>query len=268
MTLGAEGVVEIGIPLWQLQVATSIGLIGVWVGWRGGMSKMIGFYDLPTATRLLLYGFFVGAVYQAAASSLVLDPLWSAERIPLIEILLLSLTLSLLTMFLLTREGVRQLNGQPTAGWTFGLGLGSMLVVLLIYRLISTTYSDGIKGFVTVGFGWPSLLFGGLLACIVPWTMAIIGSWQGWHALEGRRFKPAFKAMLLHSILLLVIAFGLMYLPALFILPAVIIWGQSKADRIWLPSGLSPRMKQEWVRLQRTGISTGVRSVGSEEEAE
>ena len=128
--------VDLGIPLWQLQVATSIGLIGVWIGWRGGMSKMVGFYDLPTATRLLLYGFFVGAVYQAAASSLVLDPLWTNLGFPLLELLLLSLTLSLLTMFLLTREGVRQLNGQPTAGWTFGLGLGSMLVVLLIYRLI------------------------------------------------------------------------------------------------------------------------------------
>jgi hypothetical protein len=98
--------------------------------------------------------------------------------------------------------------------------------------------------------------------------MAIIGSWQGWNALEGRRFKPAFKAMLLHSMLLTTIAFGLTWFPALLILPAVIIWGQNTADRIWLPSGLSPRMKQEWTRLQRTGISTGVRSIGVEEEAE
>jgi len=79
-------VVEIGIPLWQLQVATSIGLIGVWIGWRGGMSKMVGFYDLPTATRLLLYGFFVGAIYQSAASTLVLDPLWLGGT-PLIPLL-------------------------------------------------------------------------------------------------------------------------------------------------------------------------------------
>ena len=258
--------VDIGIPLWQLQVATSIGLIGVWIGWRGGMSKMVGFYDLPTATRLLLYGFFVGAVYQAASSSLVLDPLWTNLGFPLLELLLLSLCLSLLTMFLLTREGVRQLNGQPTAGWTFGLGLGSMLVVLLIYRLISTTYAG--VGFIVTGFGIPTLFFGVVLAALVPWSMAIIGSWQGWNALEGRRFKPAFKAMLLHSMLLVIIAFGLTYPITLLILPASIIWGQSTADRIWLPSGLSPRMKQEWTRLQRTGISTGVRSIGVEEEAE
>ena len=258
--------VELGIPLWQLQVATTLGLIGVWIGWRGGMSKMVGFYDLPTATRLLLYGFFTGAVYQAAASGMVLDSLWTGVAFPLLPLLLLSLLISLLTMFMLTRESVRRLNGQPTAGWTFGLGIGSMLVVLLIYRLFST--KDEQIGFITTGFGLPSLFFGLILTSIVPWTMAIIGSWQGWHALEGRRFKPAFKAMLLHSMLLVTVAFGMPIPIALCILPAVIIWGQGTADRLWLPSGLSPRMKQEWARLQRTGISTGVRSVAPEEESE
>ncbi|GIS45004.1 MAG: hypothetical protein Ct9H90mP16_20740 [Candidatus Poseidoniales archaeon] len=47
--------------------------------------------------------------------------------LPIVEGFLLSLSFSLLTMFLLTRQGVRLLNGQPTAGWTFGLGVGSML---------------------------------------------------------------------------------------------------------------------------------------------
>jgi len=227
---------------------------------------MVGFYDLPTATRLLLYGFFTGAVYQAAASGMVLDSLWTGVAFPLLPLLLLSLLISLLTMFMLTRESVRRLNGQPTAGWTFGLGIGSMLVVLLIYRLFST--KDEQIGFITTGFGLPSLFFGLILTSIVPWTMAIIGSWQGWHALEGRRFKPAFKAMLLHSMLLVTVAFGMTIPIALCILPAVIIWGQGTADRLWLPSGLSPRMKQEWARLQRTGISTGVRSVAPEEESE
>ena len=143
---------------------------------------------------------------------------------------------------------------------------GSMLVVFLIYRLISTQQSE--IGFITTGFGVPALLFGAVLDCIVPWSMAIIGSWQGWNALEGRRFKPAFKAMLLHSMLLVTIAFGMTWAPALLALPAAIIWGQSTADKVWLPSGLSPRMKQEWTRLQRTGVSTGVRSIGHEDEAE
>ncbi|MDP6845313.1 MAG: hypothetical protein QF722_07190, partial [Candidatus Thalassarchaeaceae archaeon] len=116
---------DLTVPLWQLQVATSIGIIGVWIGWRGGMSKMVGFYDLPTATRLLLYGFFAGAIFQFLSSTLVLDPLWLGQPIipTIFASLVLSLSLSLLTMFMLTREGVRRLKGQPTAGWTFGLGI-------------------------------------------------------------------------------------------------------------------------------------------------
>ena len=259
-------VVELGIPLWQLQVGVSIGLIGVWAGWRGGMSKMVGFYDLPTATRLLLYGFFTGAIYQVAAGTLILDPLWEARTVfPLFPTLMLCLLLSLLTMFMLTRQGVRQLKGQPTAGWTFGLGTGSMLSVFLIYRLMSTP--EGLD-FVVRGFNASTVVFGVVLSAIVPWSMAIIASWQGWNALEGRRFKPAFKAMLMHSMLLVLLAFGMVYPVALFPIPAFILWGQKRADSVWLLSGLSPRMQQEWKRLQRTGISTGVRAVTSEEESE
>ena len=255
---------DLGIPLWQLQVATSIGLLGVWIGWRGGMTKMHSFYDLPTATKLLMYGFFAGAIYQAICSTLVLDVLWSINPFPVVSILLVTLTFSLLTMFLLTRESVRRLNGQPTAGWTFGLGTGSMLVVLLVYRLFSTGGPD--NEFRTQGFGWESILFGLLLAALVPWSMAIIASWQGWHALEGRRFKPAFKAMLLHSMLLTILAFGLIWPISLLLLPVYIVWGQKQADAIWLPSGLTPKAKQTLTRMQRTGVTTAVRSVKYEEE--
>lgn len=226
---------------------------------------MVGFYDLPTASRLLLYGFFVGALYQFLASSMVLDPLWAGDAF-IIGLFLIPLLLSLLTMFFLTREGVRRLNGQPTAGWTLGLGTGSMLVVLLQYRIITTI--DPNIGFWVTGFNWQSIIFGLVLAAIVPWTMAIICSWQGWNALEGSRFKPAFKAMLLHAMLLVTLAFGLTWPIALLALPAFILWGQNQADTVWLPSGLSPRMKQEWSRLQRTGISTGVRAVASADDDE
>ena len=52
------------------------------------------------------------------------------------------------------------------------------------------------------------------------------------------------------------------------IIPVLIFVGQQRADEVWLISGLSPRMKQEWNRLQRTGVSTGVRAVAPEEESE
>ena len=112
------------------------------------------------------------------------------------------------------------------------------------------------------------MIFGIILAAIVPWSMAIIASWQGWNALEGRRFKPAFKAMFLHTTLLFTLAIGLNYPWFLPIIPVLIFMGQRRADEVWLISGLSPRMKQEWNRLQRTGVSTGVRAVAPEEESE
>jgi hypothetical protein len=254
---------ELGLPLWQLQVAVAIGVIGVWIGWQGGMRRMVGFYDLPTATRLLIYGIVTGAIYQSIASMLVMDPMWQGKPAPLLLLFLVPLFISTLTMFLLTREGVRRLNGQPTAGWAFGLGLGSMLVVLLMYRIFT---ADPSLGFWLTGFNPATLLLGAALSAVVPWTMAIIASWQGWHALELRRFKPTFKATLLHAMLLVLLAFGIVYPIALFALPAFILWGQAQADAVWLPAGLSPRMKQEWKRLQRTGVSTGVRAVATEEE--
>jgi hypothetical protein len=203
-------------------------------------------------------------VYQAICSTLVLDVIWTLNPLPFVSILLVSLVFSLLTMFLLTRESVRRLNGQPTAGWTFGLGTGAMLVVLLVYRLFSTSGPN--NEFRTQGFGWESILFGLVLSTLVPWAMAIIASWQGWHALEGRRFKPAFKAMLLHSMLLVIIAYGLVWPITFLIIPVYIAWGQKQADTIWLRSGLTPKAKQTLTRMQRTGVTTAVRSVKHEEE--
>ena len=255
----------IGIPLWQLQVATAIGLLGVWIGWRGGMSRMIGFYDLPAATRLLLFGFFFGVLYGFFAVALVMHPMWQGILLPLVPLLMVALGISLATMFLLTREGVRRLNGQPTAGWTFGLGMGSMLVVRLIYEVFA--FPDDIGHWI-YGFNAASIALALGLVLTVPWTEAIICSWQGWNALEGRRFKPAFKAMLARSILLVILTFGVVYPLALLFLPPFIMWGQTRADQVWLPSGLSPRMKQEWARLTRTGIATGVRAVPMVDEEE
>ena len=60
--------------------------------------------------------------------------------------------------------------------------------------------------------------------------------------------------MFLPSILF-TLAIGLNYPWFLPILPAMIFIGQKRADDVWLISGLSPRMKQEWNRLQRTGVA-------------
>jgi hypothetical protein len=229
------------------------------------MNRMIGFYDLPAATRLLLFGFFFGVLYGFFAIALVMHPMWQGTLLPLVPLLMVALGISLATMFLLTREGVRRLNGQPTAGWTFGLGMGSMLVVRLIYEVFA--FPDDLGHWI-YGVNAASIALALGLVLTVPWTEAIICSWQGWNALEGRRFKPAFKAMLARSILLVILTFGVVYPLALLFLPPFIMWGQTRADQVWLPSGLSPRMKQEWARLTRTGIATGVRAVSMVDEEE
>lgn len=251
------------IPLWQINVAMAIGLLGVYVGWRGGMRRMVGFYDMPAATRLLLFGFFFGALYQVAAIELVMRPLWTGHLPPVVPALLVGVAISLATMFLLTRESVRRLNGQPTAGWAFGLGLGAMMVGRLLIEMIA--FPEGLGNWIR-GFTPEVLILGAGLAVLVPWTEAILCSWQGWHALHGSRFLPLVKAGLIRSMLFFVLAFGVVYPFALLLLPAFVLWGQRQADAVWLPSGLSPRMKQEWTRLQRTGIATGVRAVAFEEE--
>jgi hypothetical protein len=251
-------VADIGtIPLWQFQIATAIGLLGIWMGWQGGMRRMVGFYDLPSATKSLLYGMVLGGLYQVMVSQSILRPLWIGTIPSLWLLLLVPLSISLVTMLILTRHSIRQLKGQPTSGWAFGLGLGAMLVVRITFEIFS--FPEGVSWI--HGFGLSSLLLGFGLALIVPWSEAIICSWQGWNALEGRRFKPAFKAMLLRIMLILLLAYGVVYPPIIFIIPVFIYGGQKLADTKWLPAGLSPRMKQEWTRLQRTGLSTGVRSV-------
>jgi len=254
-----------GIPLWQFQVATAIGLVGIWMGWQGGMRRMVGFYDLPSATKALIYGLIIGGLYQMLVTELVMYPLWTGSFPPLIPLFLVPLSLSLAVMLLLTRLSIRQLKSQPTAGWAFGLGIGSMLVVRLAFQIFA--FPTELNHWI-YGFNLPSIALGLGLALLVPWTEAIICSWQGWNALEGRRFKPAFKSMLLRMPLILILTYGVVYPPILLCIPIFILWGQSKADSHWLPSGLSPRMKQEWTRLQRTGIATGVRAVASVEESE
>ena len=111
---------------------------------------------------------------------------------------------------------------------TMFLDLLSVWIVLLIYRLVTTTGA----GFLTSGFNASTMIFGIILAAIVPWSMAIIASWQGWNALEGRRFKPAFKAMFLHTTLLFTLAIGLNYPWFLPIIPVLIFMGQRRADEV------------------------------------
>ena len=103
-----------------------------------------------------------------------------------------------------------------------------------------------------VHMGGMSLLVLALLGLFLPWTEALICSWQGWNALNGYRFKPALQAAFARALLYCALVYGLYFTPMLFILPAIVIGLQRKADSEWLPSGLTPALRQEWNRIQRT----------------
>ena len=49
------------LPQYQVQILIALGTLGVYVGWRGGMQNMAGFYDMPNATKHLAFGIVLGA---------------------------------------------------------------------------------------------------------------------------------------------------------------------------------------------------------------
>ena len=64
---------EAPIELWEMQVAFAIGLLGIYVGWRGTIAKMTGFYDLSGAVKTLLYGIISGVLAASAIDALILS---------------------------------------------------------------------------------------------------------------------------------------------------------------------------------------------------
>ena len=61
-----------GITLPQMQFAFAIGLLGVYIGWRGIIAKMTGFYDMAGAFKYLLFGIVSGMVFAVASDEMIL----------------------------------------------------------------------------------------------------------------------------------------------------------------------------------------------------
>ena len=239
------------IPMWQLQIATAFGLLGIWFGWRGGMRRMGGFYDTGPAMKLMMGGFFLGALIGYFQATFLIYPFLVDFGLSLAAFgvaIVLGFAVSLASMLGVTRQFVRSVRGQPTAGWAMGLGFGAMEVTRFGYVIFALPEGYGLVN----GFGIPSLLVLALLGLFLPWTEALICSWQGWNALNGYRFKPALQAAFARALLYCALVYGLYFTPMLFILPAIVIGLQRKADGEWLPSGLTPALRQEWNRIQRT----------------
>ena len=126
------------VELWQTQLAFAIGLLGVYIGWRGVISKMTGFYDLAGAVKYLLYGLVSGMILAMAVDRIIL-PAIILSSLNIISVSLVALLIgaaeAAFVMFLVARPRVVALRGSPPYGWALGLGIGSMQASYLIYRL-------------------------------------------------------------------------------------------------------------------------------------
>ena len=137
------------IDIVEMQVAFAIALLGIYLGWRTGLSHISGFYDLTGAARHLLYGIVVGMLFAVAVDRMVLAEIvintsWDALAPTM---LLIGASQSMLVLVVTGRpRTVRTCSSMPY-GWTFGLGMGSMQAAYIIVRIFDPNTWQGSPGF-------------------------------------------------------------------------------------------------------------------------
>jgi len=241
----------LGIAQSTFQILTAIGMVGIFIGWRGGMQRMAGFYDMPSATKHLAFGIAIGSFTGWFIDNLFVQQV-VATRFVLIDrtvvfMLLLGFAQSLLLHFILTRKGTLNARACATSGWTLGLGMGALQAVYLMIRMADPLW----PGFVS-GFNPKMLLFGFWLVIHLPALEAILTSWQGASIIEKRPWGVLWKSGVLRGFILIIATVGITSQPVLLIimLPAA-IYGFSIAEKKWLPSALLPEIRQEFDRTAR-----------------
>ncbi len=238
------------VELWQTQVAFAIGLLGVYIGWRGVISKMTGFYDVAGAVKYLLYGLVSGMLLAMAVDRIIL-PAVILSSLNIISVSLVALLIgaaeAAFVMFLMARPRVVALRGSPPYGWALGLGIGSMQACVLIVRLFDTelAYSEysGVNPF--------SMLLAFAISITSSLGHALPASWQGAKVLEASRMRPFFLSSIARGALTVCLVLSL-FEPLLLLVavPAIALaWGP--AQRSWLPSGMTPAAKQAFRRTTR-----------------
>ena len=238
------------VEVLQTQLAFAIGLLGVYIGWRGVISKMTGFYDLAGAVKYLLYGLVSGMLLAMAVDRIIL-PAIILSSLNIISVslvaLLIGATEAAFVMFLVARPRVVALRGSPPYGWALGLGIGSMQACVLIVRLFDTelSYSEysGLNPF--------SMLLAFAISITSGLGHALPASWQGAKVLESSRIRPFLLSSIARAALIVCLVLSL-FVPLLLLaaLPAIALaWGP--AQMTWLPSGMTPAAKQAFRRTTR-----------------
>ncbi len=236
--------------IWGTQLSFAIGLLGVYLGWKGVISRMTGFFDMAGAVKYLLYGIVSGMILAVSIDSILLSGINQSSLNIIYAILislLIALTESSFVLFLLSRKRLIELRGSPPFGWSLGLGIGSMQASILIYRLfvdsnLSSQYSG--VGLLTIVLAFFISISSGL-------GQALISSWQGSMILDQYRFKPLIYSSLFRCILILTLTLSI-FVPILILIniPAIMFFWPY-AQKKWLISGMTPAAKQAYRRTLR-----------------
>tara|TARA_B100001750_G_scaffold200523_1_gene174791 strand:+ start:1203 stop:2024 length:822 start_codon:yes stop_codon:yes gene_type:complete len=240
----------VGVELWQTQVAFAIGLLGIYGGWKGTISKMTGFYDLAGAVKHLVYGIVVGMLLAVFVDSMILSSIimsyiniFGAFSVAL----LIAAAESAFVLFLISRSRTASLRASPPFGWALGLGIGSMQACVLIFRLFDNelAYSD------YSGVNVISLSLAIAIALCSCLGHALLGCWQGAEILESRRLRPFVMSSVYRATLTICLVLSL-FTPVTLLAVLTGLWlAWGKAQSSWLPSGMTPAAKQAYRRTTR-----------------
>jgi len=240
----------VAVELWQTQVAFAIGLMGIYGGWKGTISRMTGFYDLAGAVKHLIYGIVVGMLLAVFVDRMIL----SSVILSYLNIIgaftvaiLIAAAESAFVLFLLSRSRTASLRASPPFGWALGLGIGSMQACVLIFRLFNEelAYSD------YSGVNAMSLVLALVIALCSCLGHALPACWQGAELLESNRLRPYVMSTVYRAALTVCLVLSL-FTPftLIAVLPGLALaW--NKAQSKWLPSGMTPAAKQAYRRTTR-----------------
>ena len=238
------------IPLVQMQLAFAIGLLGVYIGWRGIIAKMTGFYDMAGAFKYLLFGIVSGMVFAVASDEMLLQFGVIDEQLNIFTAFFVSLLIgaseSALVLFLLGRPKIVALRASTPYGWTLGLGMGAMFTSVLIVRLFDPQLTSDFSGFSII-----SILISLSLAVIACVGNAEISTFQGVGVLNSRRFKTFYLSAIARSILILGLVLTLWYPLIILFLAPVLFYFWPIAQNKWLLLGMTPAASQAFRRTVR-----------------
>ena len=233
-----------------MQIAFAIGLLGVYIGWRGIIAKMTGFYDMAGAFKYLLFGIVSGMIFAVASDEMILQFAVIEARLNIIYAFIVSLIIgaseSALVMFLLGRPKVVSLRASTPYGWTLGLGMGAMLTSVLIVRLFDPALSSDFSGFDII-----SIAIALSLAIITCLGNALISTYQGVGILTSKRFKTFYISTLSRGVLILGLIFVLWQPLIIIFFSTIIFYYWPTAQTKWLPLGMTPAASQAFRRTMR-----------------